>query len=138
MIKTRKNNDRDMNTINLTSMTDVLLALLIMFMVAETAGTTWAFHMNLPRVVAVEKIDDPSVLISYTAKRKLWVTTSVSGDKQIQRENLKVHLARIRGKYHFEKVIIKADKSIRYKEVISLMDDAKRAGFDSISLATEI
>lgn len=138
MIKLKRPKEKDMNTINLTSMTDVLLVLLIMFMVAETAGTTWAFHMNLPRVVSVEKADDPSVLISYTAKRKLWVTTSVTGDTLVQRENLKVHLARIRGKYNFDRVIIKADKSIRYKEVISIMDDAKRAGFDSISLATEI
>ncbi|MCD4783610.1 MAG: biopolymer transporter ExbD [Candidatus Eremiobacteraeota bacterium] len=138
MMKLKKPVEKDMNTLNLTSMTDVLLTLLIMFMVAETAGTTWAFNMNLPKVVSLEKADDPSVLISYTAKRKLWVTTSITGDIQVQRENLKVHLARIKGKYNFEKVIIKADKSIRYKEVIAVMDDAKRAGFDSISLATEI
>jgi len=139
MIKVRRSDEKEMTTANLTSMTDVLLTLLIMFMVAETAGISLGFNMKLPRVIAVEKPDDPSILITYTKERNLFITAGKKGnDIKIQRVKLKTYLARLRHKFAYDQVIIKADRNIKYKEVISIMDDAKRAGYQNISLATEI
>lgn len=129
--------DREMTTANLTSMTDVLLTLLIMFMVAETASKIFGFNMKLPQVVQqVSKPDNTALMITYTKKRDLFVTTSKEGDTKLQREKLKAHLAQLKAKYRFDQVIIQADIDLEYKEIISLMDDARRAGLKNISLAT--
>ena len=137
MIKATKSEDKEMTTANLTSMTDVLLTLLIMFMVAETAGKLYGFNMKLPQTVAkITKPDAKSLMITYTKKRVLFVTTEKEGDRKLQREKLKSYLAQLAKKYRFESVIIQADTALKYKEIISLMDDAKRAGLKNISLAT--
>lgn len=129
--------DREMTTANLTSMTDVLLTLLIMFMITETAGKIFGFNMKLPQVVQqVTKPDSTALMITYTKKRDLFVTTSKEGDTKLQREKLKAHLAQLKAKYRFSQVIIQADVDLEYKEIISLMDDARRAGLTNISLAT--
>lgn len=127
-----------MTTANLTSMTDVLLTLLVMFMVAETASMTYGFNMKLPSSISIAKPDDPTILITYTADRKLFLTTRDEGDKELQKERLKIELARLKKEKNYDLVIIRADRTVKYKDVIQIMDDAKQAGFENISLATEV
>jgi biopolymer transport protein ExbD len=139
MLRPPKPDLENMSTINLTSMVDILMVLIIMFLMMETSsGSTWGFNMKLPAVVAVEKPKDPTVLISISAEKKLFVTTSAEGDKQLQRDALKSEIARLRKEYGFKIVVIKADKKLKYTEIITIMDDAKRAGYENISLATGI
>lgn len=138
MIRARKSEDPPMDKVNLTSMTDVLLTLLILFMVLETSKTMFGFNMKLPQVVSVESPEDPTILITYTSKRDLFITTSAKGDVKIQREKLRSYLSKLRKQYKYDMIVIRADKNLKYKEVISIMDDCKRAKFDKISLATEM
>lgn len=135
MIKTKKANDL-MTTANLTSMTDVLLTLLIMFMIAETASASFGFNMKLPQVITAKKPDDPTILVTLTQDRKLFVTTS-GGDQELQRERLTPYLARLKSQQNYNQLVIRADRQVKYRDVIAIMDDAKQAGIEDISLATE-
>lgn len=138
MIKSRRGQEKPMDKVNLTSMTDVLLTLLILFMVLETAKASLGFNLKLPSVVAVAKPEDPTIVITYSGKRKLFVTTTRHGDVQMQREKLRGYLAKLGKQFAYENVIIRGDSKLKYKEIIGIMDDAKRAGFENISLATRM
>ncbi|MCE1245355.1 MAG: biopolymer transporter ExbD [Firmicutes bacterium] len=137
MLRPPKPDMESISAINLTSLVDILMVLIIMFLMMETSGASnWGFNMKLPTVVAVEKPKDPTVLISMSAEKKLFVTTSAEGDKLLQKDALKAEIARLRKEYGYKIVVIKADKKLKYNDIVGIMDDAKRAGYENISLAT--
>lgn len=134
----RRSDKEGISGLNLTSLTDILMTLIIMFIVMETSSEKMGFNMKLPNTVAIQTQDDPSILISLSAKGKLFVTTKKTGDEVVDPVSLKSKLRELRNNYGFDRIVVQADKSVKYMQVISIMDDAKQAGFQSISLATGI
>ena len=115
---------RTINEINMVPFIDVMLVLLIIFMV--TAPLINPGTIDLPSVgKPLSQPPSPPLEITVKVDRSLWLRDlAVAGDapKRITQSEL---VARIRDKLQRapdQGVVIAADKSVRYEEVINVID----------------
>ena len=128
-----RNDDRRLlSEINVTPFVDVMLVLLVIFMV--TAPMMQAgFEVDLPKVkaTAMQTTEQPLIL-------------SIAKDKMIKIHTFNVTLDRLASKLKLiyenrrdKEIYLKADKSVPYGYVMSVMAEVKEAGFERMGMITE-
>ncbi len=114
---------KTINQINVVPYIDVMLVLLIIFMV--TAPLISPGTIDLPSVgKQLTSPQSPPLEITVRADRSLWLQDRSTGEPQrrVTREDL---VARIRARQRDnveQSVVIAADKSVRYDDVIGIID----------------
>jgi len=134
-----------MGEINVTPMVDVMLVLLIIFMVV-TPAIVAGFNAQLPYGAHLKQRpekDDRTVLgidangFYYLNKK------AIAGCQEKQRttactDNVLTLLTREFQKHPDDKVLfVKADKGLRYQEVLNAMDMAKKSGAKVVAAVSE-
>lgn len=117
--------------LNLTPMIDIVFLLIIFFMVSSTLVKTRGMAVKLPRSVSSESEPKNLIVISVTKNRGIFINEDPSSF-----ETLAGDLKKMRLKLNQNVVIIKGDKDSAYQKMIRVMDLAKLAGMQKISLAT--
>lgn len=125
---------KGLDSLNLTPLTDVMLTLIILFLVLETHGSVTGFDAGLPSAEPVQSPKDPTVFVYLSSAHNLTVATGDGGRTPVEKDKLKRHLAVLRKQKAYDTLIISADSSLPYEEVVGIMDEAKMAGFKKISL----
>jgi biopolymer transport protein TolR len=118
--------------INVTPLVDVMLVLLIIFMVTAPMMTQ-GLDVDLPETTAksLQQKEDPIV-----------VTVDKEGKISLDKYTVtqKVLLQEL-GKYGNETkdkpIFLKADRSVSYGVVVSIMADIKKAGFEKLGMITQ-
>lgn len=120
-----------MAEINITPLTDIFLVLLIIFMITQSALVESAAKVNLPKA-------------TQTTQESRGVTVSVTADNRIFVNQLPVEVAQLQATLQDlladdprKLVILQGDRSVLLGEAIHVMDIAKRAGAQAISIAAE-
>lgn len=123
---------RIMSEINITPLTDVMLVLLVIFMVTTPLIMAESFKLKLPSAE------------TGTAEPGLGVTISVSSGGVIEvngkaagREGLREALVREFATGRERVVVLRADAGTRHGLVVDILDIAKLAGAEKLSIATE-
>ncbi|MEJ2173259.1 MAG: ExbD/TolR family protein [Woeseiaceae bacterium] len=122
--------------VNLTSLIDVVLLLLIFFMVSTSFVKQSQIAIRLPEVesaVVVEEIPDQiDIMITQTG------TYLVNGRELInsQPATIRNALQKVSGGNHSLPLTISADANARHQDVVTAMDVAGRLGFVQINIAT--
>lgn len=119
--------------VNITSLIDVVLLLLIFFMISTTFVTQPGIRVNLPKAKA--KVRDiaqeiNTVIISADS------TIYINRQKIRNVEELHNALMEVRKEYQGDLIVIKADESVAHGLVVGVMDIAKTSGFSRIAIAT--
>lgn len=123
---------RLMSEINVTPFVDVMLVLLVIFMVTAPMMTTGA-KVDVPQTSHAQMdIDANSMIVSVDASRTVTVN-----DFQIPADRLAAELPRIIASKKTEEVYLKADKSLPYGFVMSVMASIREAGIEKIGMVTE-
>jgi biopolymer transport protein ExbD len=125
--------DEEEVKIEITPLIDVVFILLIFFMVSTTFVAAPGIKINLPKAKSDEIIRDRKDI------------TIVISEKMIMFNKVAVKLNEIEKEFNDFKtkydnkalVIIKADKNVSHGIVVSVMDAAKRNGFNKLGIATE-
>jgi biopolymer transport protein ExbD len=119
------------SNINVTPLVDVCLVLLIIFMLV------------LPAVVNGVPVKLPAAAHSEagTPPRQLAVTvkddgTVYLGAEVLRREQVAAELQRIHAQSPDRPVAVRADKTLKYGEVMQVLDWCRGAGFADVRLAT--
>jgi biopolymer transport protein ExbD len=122
--------------VNLTSLIDVVLLLLIFFMVSTSFVKESKITINLPEVdgstVVVETPEQIEIMITETG------TYLVNGRELINNrpETLRNAIQKISDGNTDLPLTISADASARHQDVVTAMDVAGRLGFVRINIAT--
>ena len=115
--------------INVTPFIDVILVLLIIFMIAAPLATV-DIPVDLPASTAVRQPrPEKPIFITLKADRTLAV-----GETPLSRMALAASLASLTSSDHSKRLFVRADKTVSYGEVMSLMNDLRSAGYLKIAL----
>ena len=128
--------DRDemdeINEINITPFIDVMLVLLIIFMIAAPLATvTVPLDLPVSTAQAQPERKDP-IFLSLQSDLQLSL-----GDRSIDRSLIGPELERASRGDKQARILLRADKSVNYGDLMGLMDDMRRAGYLKVGLVTE-
>jgi biopolymer transport protein TolR len=121
-----------MSTINITPFTDVLLVLLIIFMIL----TSLLKPPPVPQVKNKLKVNQSPLVVIITPKDQVQV-----GAEYIPKAELLAKMKDLFAQFQVSSqgdIIIKAAPTAKYGTVLTLMADAKAAGFTKFGLANKI
>jgi len=124
---------RVMPQVNITSLIDVVLLLLIFFMISTTFVTQPGIRIDLPKAnKTVKNVAQESNTIIISADNSIYMNR-----QEIENiEQLRTALIELKKEQGSELIIIKADENVAHGIVVSVMDLAKTAGFSRIAIAT--
>ncbi len=126
------NDEKVMHEINITSIADVMLVLLIIFMVTTPLIMVESFKVRLPKALTATPEPGSSITIA----------VSEAGMIELNGEAVSLGslLDRLTGKFagSTEKsVVLRADGATRHAIVVRVLDIARLAGAEKLSIATE-
>jgi biopolymer transport protein ExbD len=119
----------EVHEINVTPFIDVILVLLIIFMIAAPLATV-DISVDLPAANA-ERTPRPDKPLFLTLKSDLSVSLD---ENSIQRTTLASALDQATAGDKQQRVFLRADKSVPYGELMSLMNDLRSAGYLHVAL----
>ena len=121
-----------MTEINIIPLTDVILVLLVIFMVATPLISQNRVEIKLPVSASEEAIENSQqVYITITAEGMIYLE-----NKLLTKQELRQRMTALVKKNPDLKVIMAADKSCRFQNVIGVMDTLKEVGVKSLNIAT--
>ena len=123
-----------MAEINVTPFVDVMLVLLIIFMVAAPLLTV-GVPVELPKTAATALPSDNEEPLTVTVEADGTVTIMTT---EVARDELVGRLRAIAAERSDDRVYLRADGSVSYRDVAEVMGALNAGGFASIGLVTDI
>lgn len=117
--------------INVTSLVDIMMVLLIIFML--TAPFLQAgIQVKLPRAKSTVIKETDAVVVSVTKDRKVYVNSD-----RVAEDKLGQVLATLKAAGE-DKVFVRADQDVSYGAVMSVIGEVKAAGINDVGMITEV
>ena len=116
--------------INITPLTDIFLVLLIISMVTTAVTIESAAHVDFPQVVNQPTDKPKGTIVSYTAEHLIYLN-----DKQVTEPELAPQLHEVLQNSTDKLVIFQGDPKVIVDDMVRILDVAKSAGAESISIA---
>jgi len=118
--------------LNVTPLVDVVLVLLIIFMVV-TPFMKKGPRVDLPSARTSDSVkQNPApVILTVTAEKALML-----GGQELPRDQLEAVMQRVLQGSPTVEIYVQGDKSLRFKDVKSVLDACHKAGAKRLSLAT--
>jgi biopolymer transport protein ExbD len=116
--------------INVTPFIDVMLVLLVIFMVAAPLAVV---HMPLDLPVSHGAPSPPTEPVVLSVQRDLQLSVD---DRPVARAQLAAALSSVTHGYIGTRIYLRADESVRYGDLIGVMDLLRAAGYLKVALVS--
>jgi biopolymer transport protein TolR len=126
---------RSMSEINMVPFIDVMLVLLIIFMVTAPMITTGM--VDLPSVGKSNQRPPQVVEVIVGADERLKLRVNQGDSSNVGLAQLAGKVKELQGGNADSPVVISADKSVRYEQVVKVMDVLQRAGIARVGLSVK-
>ncbi len=121
-----------MAEINITPLADVMLVLLVIFMVTTPLIMTDSFKVRLPRAVSADAEPGKGAVVAVSEAGHV----TLNG-RAVEMDGLREALKAAFGQGGDRTVIIRADRGVSHGVVVNVLDTARLAGAERLSIATE-
>jgi biopolymer transport protein ExbD len=124
--------EKVMHEINITSLADVMLVLLIIFMVTTPLIMVESFKVRLPKALSATPEPGSSITIAVSEAGMI----ELNGEA-VSVDRLHDRLAKELAGSTEKSVVLRADGATRHSIVVRVLDIARLAGAEKLSIATE-
>ena len=124
----RRRGYRSLSEINITSLVDVMMCLLIIFMLTAPY-IQGGVEVNLPEAATREVIIEEGPVIALTANRQIFVD-----DQVVTMPELGARLAPLLPRKDQVPIYLRADEELPYGFVLKVMATIEKQGFTNLSL----
>jgi len=125
--------DESESDVNLTPMLDVVFIMLIFFIVTASFVKEAGIEINRPNAATAERKEQGNILVAITENGQIWIDR-----RQIDPRALRANIERMHAENPNGAVIIQADEDSRNKLLVQVMDAARLAGVESVSIAADV
>lgn len=131
-----KTRSREEPEVNLTSLIDVVLLLLIFFMVSTSFVREAEINLRLPEASANEQSEAPADALEITVTEAGAYLVNGRPLVNNERRTLRAAIERLAGEERNVPVYIRADANATHQAVVTAMDVAGQLGFVNVNIAT--
>ena len=122
---------RLMAEINVTSLVDVAIMLLIMFMIIAPISMS-GLEVRVPETESAPLPQSEAIMVTVDAEGKVFIDRA-----EVRPEALGDVLRQVRQSRGLARVYVRADESNTYGRVMQVMGQLRVAGFENVGLVTE-
>jgi biopolymer transport protein ExbD len=132
-MRRRRAREVEESEVNLTPMLDVVFIMLIFFIVTASFVKESGIDISRPPAATAERKEKGNILIAITSNDQIWVDR-----RQVDPRALRANIERLHAENPQGSVIIQADIESKNGLLVTVMDAARLAGVNSVSLAAEV
>ena len=132
-MRRRRSKSQDEDEVNLTPMLDVVFILLIFFIVTASFVKESGIDINRPAAATAVRKERGNILVAITPTGQIWIER-----RQIDIRAVRANIERLHAENPQGAVVIQADRESKNGLLVEVMDAAKLAGVENISIAAEI
>ncbi len=132
-MRKRRAKAEEESEVNMTPMLDVVFIMLIFFIVTASFVKESGIEVNRPDAATAEKKERGNILVAISETGQIWIDK-----RQVDPRALRANIERLHAENPQGAVIIQADEESKNKLLVQVMDAARLAGVDNVSLAAEV
>jgi biopolymer transport protein ExbD len=132
-VRRRRSKNKDEEEVNLTPMLDVVFILLIFFIVTASFVKESGMDINRPDAAMAVRKERGNILVAITPTGQIWIDR-----RQIDLRAVRANIERLHAENPQGAVVIQADRDSKNWLLVEVMDAAKLAGVETISIAAEV
>ncbi|MDD9940024.1 MAG: biopolymer transporter ExbD [Myxococcales bacterium] len=131
-LRYRRADDEEENAVDLTPMIDIVFIMLIFFIVTASFVKESGLDVNRPPAATAELKERGNILVAINANDEIWVDK-----RQVDPRALRANIERLHAENPQGTVVIQADEKSTNKSLVQVMDAARLAGVEEVSIAAE-
>ncbi len=132
-MRRRRARNAEQSEVNLTPMLDVVFIMLIFFIVTASFVKEAGIEITRPPAATAERQERGNILVAITANDQIWIDR-----RPVDPRFVRANLERLHAENPQGAVVIQADRLSKNGLLVEVMDAAKLAGVEKISIAAEI
>jgi biopolymer transport protein ExbD len=124
--------DEEEATIDMTPMLDVVFIMLIFFIVTASFVKEAGIDVNRPEAATAVKKDRANILVAISDKGDIWINK-----RKVDVRAVQANIERLYAENPQGTVVIQADRKSTTDVLIKVMDAARAAGIEDVSIAAQ-
>ena len=132
-MRRRRSKVKDEDEVNLTPMLDVVFILLIFFIVTASFVKESGMDIDRPAAAMAVRKERGNILVAITPTGQIWIDR-----RQVDVRAVRANIERLHAENPQGAVVIQADRESKNGLLVEVMDAAKLAGVENVSIAAEV
>ena len=132
-MRRRRSEEIEDQEVDLTPMLDVVFIMLIFFIVTASFVKESGIDINRPNAATAVKKERGNILVAITPSGQIWIDR-----RQVDIRAVRANIERLHAENPQGAVVIQADSESKNGLLVAVMDAAKLAGVENISIAAEV